>query len=351
MLRKRVFYLICYLLCLLLARGDIYSQTVETAPKPFITPSSQEKKEPQSLPEPENLIHHGDVIDVDIIGSTEYDWRGRVNPEGFLDGLDFVEEPINALCRSETDVAADVAKGYSKLLRDPQVKVRIVDKSGRPNSFLYGAVKNPQRFLIQRQVYLNELIVLAGGLTDKSSGEIQVLRPSKLSCGSSMKNLVETENQSQKISTDSASGTKIFNIKIADLLKGEKDSNPVIVNGDIITVLEAAPIYIIGGVLNPKSINAASKITVSRAIATAGGLSKNANEKNVSIFRRMADGTKIIRVNLEDVKAEKTEDIVLQKYDIVEVEQNGAEKRKLPPVIINEDPPKKSAEIPLRIVQ
>ena len=340
---KTVFYLLSYLFCLLLLRGDIYSQSDSN---PIIPPAENTRSQ-----ESENLIHHGDVLDVDIIGSTEYDWRGRINPEGFLEGIDFIEEPINALCRSEADVAADVARGYSKLLRNPQVRVRIVDRSGRPNSFLYGAVKNPHRFLLQRPAYLNELIILAGGITDKSSGEIQILRPSKLSCRSIKKNSIDAEKEPQKISADSVSETKIFNIKISELLKGEKDSNPVIVNGDIITVLEAAPIYVTGGVLNPKSINVTSKITVSRAIASAGGLSKNANAKNISIFRRFSDGTKIIQVNLDEIKAERAEDIVLQNYDIVEVDQNGAEKRKLPPVLLNEATQRKSLEIPLRIVQ
>jgi hypothetical protein len=27
------------------------------------------------------LIHLGDLIEVDVIGSTEYDWRGAVNPK------------------------------------------------------------------------------------------------------------------------------------------------------------------------------------------------------------------------------------------------------------------------------
>ena len=52
-----------------------------------------------------DYIHYGDLIDVDVIGSTEYDWRGTLNPEGFLDGMERLDEPVYALCRSVEDVA------------------------------------------------------------------------------------------------------------------------------------------------------------------------------------------------------------------------------------------------------
>ena len=100
----------------------------------------------------------------------------------FLSGLNFIEEPVFAQCKTETEVAELVAKGYAKLLRDPKVVVRIIDRSKRPVSTIFGAVKKEQRFQIQRPVYLNELIVMSGGLTDRASGEIQIFRPKNISC-------------------------------------------------------------------------------------------------------------------------------------------------------------------------
>ncbi|MDM7924023.1 MAG: hypothetical protein QUS14_17160 [Pyrinomonadaceae bacterium] len=32
------------------------------------------------------LIHYGDLIDIDVVGSFEYDWRGTLTQEGFIDG-------------------------------------------------------------------------------------------------------------------------------------------------------------------------------------------------------------------------------------------------------------------------
>ncbi len=301
-----------------------------------------------STPRP-NLIQLGDLIDVDIVGSTEFDWRGTLTPEGYLDGIDFVDEPIFALCRTESAVAADIAKGYQKLLRNPQVQVKILDRSGRPISYLFGAVKKPQRFKIQREIRLNELIIISGGLTEKSSGEIQIIRSSRLNCETTESN-DKQENSTVKIKQEV--GSKTLNIRVAELLKGDQPSNPLILSGDIITVLEAEPIYIIGGVVNPRQINTRSQMTVTRAIASAGGFSKNADQKNVTIYRKEKGAIKIFEVNFEKISDTSEQDVILQKYDIIEVRQNGSEKRKFPPLIRNADLIENSLlDLPLRIIE
>ncbi len=48
-----------------------------------------------------------------------------------MDGLDGFNQPVYALCRSEDEIAAGVAMAYSKILRDPKVIVKIIDRSNR----------------------------------------------------------------------------------------------------------------------------------------------------------------------------------------------------------------------------
>lgn len=296
----------------------------------------------QSIVKPSDLIHFGDLIDVDVVGSTEFDWRGTLTPDGYLNGVDFVDEPIFALCRSEEDIANEVVNGYKKLLRDPKVVVKILDKSGRALSYLYGAVRTPQRFQIHRPVRLNELIIMSGGIDEKANGEIQILRSTSLNCEE--KDSLDEEKKNKEI------GSKIIKIKISDLIKGEKDANPVIFNGDIITVTEAEPIYVIGGVVNPRQINAREKMTVSRAIASAGGFTKNADLRNIIVFRRSKGETIRIEVDFNKIEAKESEDIVLQKYDIVDIAQNGSERRKLSPIVKVYEKEIKTLELPLRII-
>jgi protein involved in polysaccharide export with SLBB domain len=330
-------------LCILFSQSLLAAQS--SAPE--INPADKSPTE-------ENLIHYGDLIDVDILGSAEFDWRGRLTPEGYLDGINFVEQPVFGLCRSEDEIALAVARGYEKLLREPKVVVRILDRSGRASSVLDGAVKKPQRFQIKRKVYLNELLIVSGGLTELASGEIRVFRPHNLSCVPETEKLTldNGEKRERFVKTSEGGGSTAINIKISELLNGNKESNPQILSGDVVTVLEAEPIYITGGVNSPKQIAARSKITLSRAIDSAGGLTKEALENEVIIFRRVGNETKIIEASLSKIKAEQTEDIVLQEFDIIDVAEKGRARKKYPPVLqFSRTDENKTANLPLRIIE
>ncbi len=146
-------------------------------------------------------------------------------------------------------------------------------------------------------------------------------------------------------------GSQFINIRISDLLSGKKEANVQILAGDVVTVLEAKPIYVIGGVNTPRQIATRSQMTVSRAVAGAGGLTKDADATNVTIFRRTGKETKIIETDLEKIKANQAEDIILQAFDIVDVSVKGNEKRKYPPIVkIDDQVVENSTKLPLRIV-
>ena len=294
--------------------------------------------------EPE-LIHFGDLIDVDVVGSFEFDWRGTINPEGFLDGIEHVDAPVYALCRSESEIARTIEKEYARMLRDPRIVVRIVDRSNRAVAYLDGAVKTPQRFQIRRPVHLNELLILAGGLTDRASGDISIFRPADVTCKVEKADSAETIVKARQ-----SNGAQTVNIKISDLLRGVKEANPQIVSGDIVTIVEALPIYVIGGVNVPKTISSRSKMTVSHAIDSAGGLAKEAAPGKVTIFRRENGSSTIIDADIEAIRAGKAEDVVLKPYDIVDVPQKGKPKRAFPPVIDTGRRRGPITKLPLRIV-
>jgi protein involved in polysaccharide export with SLBB domain len=287
----------------------------------------QAQSERQSADKSE-LVHFGDLIDVDIVGSFEFDWRGTLNPEGFLDGLEHVDAPVYALCQSESAIARSIEKEYARMLRDPRIVVKIVDRSNRAVAYLDGAVKTPQRFQIRRPVNLNELIILSGGLTDNASGEISIFRPADVSCREP-----KPAGGEDIVKAAQNLGSQTLNIKIADLLRGVREANPQIVSGDIVTVAEALPIYVIGGVNVPKTLSSRAKMTVSHAVDSAGGLAKEAAPGKITIFRRDSGSASVLEVDLEAVRAGKAEDVILKPFDIVEVPQKGKPKRAFPPVI------------------
>ena len=265
------------------------------------------------------------------MGGFEYDWRGGLAPDGTLDGFQTFADPIHALCRSETDVAGDISRVFSKALRDPKFVVRIIDRSGRAVVRMDGAVRTPTRFRLLRPVRLRELIVRAGGFSDDLSGEIAIFRPANLSCG-------QKDNAIQTI-----------DITVSDLLAGKGEADPLILSGDLITVARAVPIYVIGAVNNPKAISSRSGMTLTRAIATAGGLAKNAVGQKVTVFRRENGDSKVIEADLEKIRTGDSDDVELKAFDIIEVAARGSATRKYPPEIILSER-RSGQELPLKII-
>jgi polysaccharide biosynthesis/export protein len=281
-------------------------------------------------------IHQGDLIEVDVVGSFEFDWRGTLNPEGFIDGMERLPEPIYARCRSTAQVANSIAEGFRKVLRDPVVEVRIIDRNGRALSFIDGAVRTPLRLRVKRDLFLHELIVLAGGFTDLVGDEVSLFRPITASC-----------EGSGKADLPNRPVTRV--IKIKDLLAGVEGTNFKIVPGDVVTVVESLPIYVIGGVGSPQRISARAGITLTRAIDAAGGITKKGRTGSVTVYRRKGADAKVFEIDLAKVRSGADEDMALEANDIVEVPLRGEEKRKFPPMIERRTGDR--SQIPLRIIE
>jgi protein involved in polysaccharide export with SLBB domain len=284
-----------------------------------------------------DLVHFGDVVEVDVVGSFEFDWRGTLNGDGFLAGYDAYDSPIRAACRSEVEIAEDVTKALSKILRAPKVDVKIIDRSGRALARLEGAVRTPTRFMIRRPAHLRELLVLAGGIAEGADGSITILRRSDLGC--------------TNVTGALANGSQTINITVSDLLKGAKDSDPEIKSGDFVTVAKAQPVYIVGGLNNLSPLYVRSDLTVSRAVGVAGGLIKNADPSRVSVYRREKGELKIIDLDLVKIAKGDQKDEILKPFDILEVALKGGEKRKFPPAAPYNVPRSSSGELPLRIIE
>lgn len=339
-----IFSVFCFSAAPLFAQTPPASQST-TAANLDAAPKSAENfdqtaslQPPKPSPPAETLIHLGDTIEVDVLGSLKYDWRGKADDEGNITSLPELNSSIATLCRTETEVAAEIAAAYAKFMRDPQIVVRVLDRSTRQPAVLFGAVRTQQRFRIQRAVRLNEIVVLSGGITDSASGAVTIMRPAYYSCAA--------HNQSQP-------RTEFMSVKLADLMAGQAAANPLIRTGDVITVEEASPVYIVGGVNAPQKVLFREGLSLTRAITSAGGLSRGGDAAKITIFRRPSNGTQseIIEADLELIKRKKAEDLVLQPFDIVEVSQTGRERSRRPPLVNSTDLTQTALDkLPLRVI-
>jgi len=113
-------------------------------------------------------------------------------------------------------------------------------------------------------------------------------------------------------------------LQLNDTLRGEEPANPYVQPGDIITIPEADQVYVVGNVYSPKPLSLKEPISVSRAIAMAGGPLRDSKTDRVRIVRqqRGSVGRSEIYVNLNAIARKQADDVLLQANDIVEVQES-----------------------------
>ena len=111
-------------------------------------------------------------------------------------------------------------------------------------------------------------------------------------------------------------------------MEGKPEADPEILSGDVVTVADAPPIYVVGAVNNPRQIVSRPGSTLSKAVDEAGG-TKSARE--VVVYRRGNSSTTIIDADLKRISSGEAKDVELIPFDVVDVIQKGGAKRKLAP--------------------
>lgn len=265
------------------------------------------------------LLGPGDVLDIRVFGQPDLSTpAAQIDSDGNLSSLPFLETPIPAKCRTDKQVQKDIAAAYSKLIKNPQVSVRIAERNSRQPATVFGAVRQSTRVEMKRKVRLNELIAVSGGFTERASGTIQILHTEPLMCP-------EPGEEEEAKPID---GTRIplQIVKISELRAGKPEANPVIRPGDYVLVTEAEPVYITGAVVSPSGIYLRDQLTLTRALAMVGGAKKEAKLSEVMIYRQTPGSTKQeppIKIDVTAIKKNQQPDPVLQAYDVVEVPEAG----------------------------
>ena len=260
------------------------------------------------------LLGPGDVVEVKIFGHPDLSTNAPVDGDGFISSLAFLE-PIPAKCRTERQIQKDITVAYTRLIKEPQVLVRIVERNSRQPASVFGAVRKDTQVPMLRAMRLNEVIAASGGFSEKASGTIQILHTEPVMCP-------EPGEEAESLPLD---GTAIpFQVvKIADLRKGL--SNPTIRPGDLVLVTEAEPVYITGSVVTPGGIMLRDQLTLSGALAMVGGTRKEAKLSEIRIYRQKPGGVgqDILKVDFAAIKKNEQPDIFLKPYDVIEVSDNG----------------------------
>ncbi len=263
------------------------------------------------------LVGVGDEISGKVLGETQFDFVSEVDEDGRLQ-IPFFDKAIQARCRTEKELRADVTQILSKYLKNPQISVRVTQRRSRPPAVIFGEVRTPQQFDLRRQARMLDLLSLAGGITDQAGGTIQLFRSQKPMCSES----IEDQNLQASLGSGLDVAPKIYSL--SSLREGREDANPIIYPGDLIIIDKAAPVYIIGEVNAPQGIYLKEGgTTLMEAIGKVNGVRREAKTKDIKIYRLKANSKdrEIIAVNYNSIKKGEQKDVLLQPYDIIEVDK------------------------------
>ncbi len=265
-----------------------------------------------SQPDDRYRIGPGDVLDIRIFNRPNLS-RDAVRVEGNgMIRMPLIDTEIQAACKTEGELAAEISRGYIKYYKNPQVDVFIKEYHSKQVAVI-GSVNEQSRFELQRRIRLLELLSYAKGPSPKAGQTINIVHaPPSLGC------------QNPRAANED-SGAAFVSYKLSDTMQGLPNANPFIEPGDIITLPEADQIYVVGNVFTPLTIPLKEPITLSRAVAMAGGVKQDTKKEKIRIVRQEPGSAtrKEILVDLSAIEKKHADDVALLPNDIIDVPLSG----------------------------
>ncbi len=260
------------------------------------------------------MLGPGDEVTGKVLGEPQFDFVATIDADGRLE-VPFVEKPIMAKCKTESELKNEITEALKKYLRTPQLSLRATQRKSRPPVSIYGEVRKQEQYDLTRRVFLLELISYAGGVTEKSGGMVQVFRTRSPVCA-------EPGQDDWGVAALDGMNVPSRMYSLTAMRQGREDSNPEIFPGDIIVVQKAAPVYVTGEVIKPGELDIPEGgLPLMQAVAMAAGITREAKTKEIKIYRRKSGSSEpqVIAANYDLIRKGQQKDVMLEPFDIVEV--------------------------------
>ncbi len=93
----------------------------------------------------------------------------------------------------------------------------------------------------------------------------------------------------------------------------------------MIFIPEAGVVSIDGAVRKPGSVFLEGEMTISQAIAAAGGVAKYADLEDIKLIRVLGTGQReVVQLTMADIQGDSGRELLLKEEDIVYVEASGS---------------------------
>jgi polysaccharide biosynthesis/export protein len=272
-------------------------------------------------------IGRGDLLDIRVLGEPDMNASVRVSNSGDI-RVPYIVDDIKAQCLTERQLAVSIGEKLKKILRFPEVSVTVSEYTGGTVAVM-GAVRSQGRYQLPRQMSVLELLINAGGVNEQSGRYARLIRMTTAATDpcAPVESVAEPAVATTPTEDVQAPAMTMESVDLKKLFNGDFSENRSVRAGDILMIPSADVIFLAGAILRPGQMTLRDGLTLSQAIAMAGGPTDVAKTSEVFITRIDANGKQQdIVVNLSDVKKKKGTDPVLMANDIVEVPDSSGKK-------------------------
>jgi polysaccharide export outer membrane protein len=256
-----------------------------------------------------------DLLDITFFGQPDLAREIRVGGRGEITMPLVGVVPVAGLSPQEIERRLENLYKEGEFINNPQITLK-VKEFRHQRVTVTGAVGQAGSYEMIGPRSLLEMLGKAGGLNEKAGDVVHIIRYQSASD--------LTKARKTTLAQPFSPGTETIVIDLRRLLmKGALDLNLPIQNGDVIHVPFAQSAYVLGAVNKPGFVPLKENLTVSQAVALAGGQQLVLASNQITVLRFDDQGQRLtIPVNLGRVVAGSETDPVLQENDVVYVQEN-----------------------------
>lgn len=263
-------------------------------------PDAPPAPQPSPAASTDYRVGPGDVLEVEVFDNPDLSRNPTVQTNGMIALTLLGEVPVAGLTTAEIKalLTERLARDY---LVNPQVDVRVKEYHSQFVT-LAGEVSNPgRRPLRGGQTRLIDVLVEAGGLTARASGELLISRADGTF----------------------EDGARILRVVLGAAVLTPEDERRLqlpVRAGDVITASPKYYVTVEGEVVRPGRYVLDTALTVSGAVSSAGGLTRFGKQKvNVRRIDPTTGTVQVFEVDLKAVRKGKKPDPPLQANDTISV--------------------------------
>lgn len=260
-------------------------------------PLSGVREEQQQAPALGYTLGPGDVVRVSVYDNPDLSQEVTIEADGafsypLIGRVQAAGLPVRQL---ESLLAQRLADGY---LVSPQVGVTVIRHQSQL-VYVIGAVKTPGSYPLQRQTTLLEVLSAAGGPTAEAGSEVVLTRAADK----------QAPPSSSAGTSAAANGQAAMRVSLEKLMAGGIPQRIALQDGDVVYVPLAAFVYVTGEIQRPGRYRLESDTTVQKAVTLAGGFTKFAATKNMTVQRIINGKRQNFQAGLNDLL--QAEDVIL----------------------------------------